>query len=152
MCQSLIGLARTDDVIWVHDYHLMMLPKLIKDAALKVSIVFYMHVPFPTSQIFRFGNIVPYSRHLRSYSYYFPTPHYPIHALYSLLTPYSHALITTILISYIPYYITIRSLPAANELLQSMTCADVVGFHAFDHARYNFVTPYAYAYSSNPRL
>lgn len=44
---------KQDDVVWVHDYHLMLLPKLLRDAELKISIVFYLHIPFPTSQIFR---------------------------------------------------------------------------------------------------
>ena len=39
------------DVVWVHDYHLMKLPKLLRDANLKISIVFYLHIPFPTSQV-----------------------------------------------------------------------------------------------------
>ena len=41
------------DVVWVHDYHLMKLPKLLREAHLKISLVFYLHIPFPTSQIFR---------------------------------------------------------------------------------------------------
>lgn len=46
-----------------------------------VKVIFFLHIPFPTSQIF-------------------------------------------------------RTLTKANELLQAMTCADVLGFHAFDHARH----------------
>ena len=29
----------------------MKLPKLLRDANLKISIVFYLHIPFPTSQV-----------------------------------------------------------------------------------------------------
>ena len=52
-------------------------PARLKD----LRIIFFMHIPFPTSQLF-------------------------------------------------------RTLPRASDLLESMICADVVGFHAFDHARH----------------
>ena len=97
MCQSLMGLARADDVIWVHDYHLMMLPKLIKDAALKVSIVFYMHVPFPTSQIFRYVRLHIHTKHTHSphpkYSGMFGNvPNTPFKTHLSILIQYSDTL------------------------------------------------------------
>ena len=75
------------DVLWVHDYHLMLLPSLISGYEMRVhkqrkcSVIFFLHIPFPTSQIFR--------------------------ALY-----------------------------CGEELLNGMLCADVIGFHAFDHARH----------------
>ena len=49
--ESVIPHIKEDDVVWVHDYHLMLLPKLLRDAGLKISIVFYLHLPFPTSQV-----------------------------------------------------------------------------------------------------
>ena len=51
--ECVIPHLKQDDVVWVHDYHLMLLPKLLREAELKISIVFYLHIPFPTSQIFR---------------------------------------------------------------------------------------------------
>ena len=48
---SVIPHIKEGDVVWVHDYHLMKLPKLLRDANLKISIVFYLHIPFPTSQV-----------------------------------------------------------------------------------------------------
>mmetsp|Transcript_44982 Transcript_44982/g.140907 ORF Transcript_44982/g.140907 Transcript_44982/m.140907 type:complete len:1068 (-) Transcript_44982:2259-5462(-) len=74
-------------IVWVHDYHLMLLPKLLGDAEMRLmgerrsKIVFFLHIPFPTSQIF-------------------------------------------------------RTLSCGEALLQGMVSADVVGFHAFDHARH----------------
>ena len=47
------GLASAKDIVWVHDYHLLLLPKLLRDQQLDVSIVFFNHIPFPTSQILR---------------------------------------------------------------------------------------------------
>jgi len=70
--------------LWIHDYHLALLPKYLceKDRATKYCRkVFFLHIPFPTSQIF-------------------------------------------------------RELECGEEILQGMLHADVVGFHAFDHARH----------------
>ena len=45
--------ARPDDLIWVHDYQLMMLPKLLRDASPDAKIGFFLHIPFPSSELFR---------------------------------------------------------------------------------------------------
>lgn len=41
------------DVIWVHDYHLMLLPEMIREAIPKATIGFFLHIPFPAYEIFR---------------------------------------------------------------------------------------------------
>jgi trehalose 6-phosphate synthase/phosphatase len=41
------------DTVWIHDYHLMLLPNLIKKAAPDVSIGFFLHIPFPSYEILR---------------------------------------------------------------------------------------------------
>ncbi len=45
--------VQDDDLIWIHDYHLLLLPKLIKDQHPKVSIGYFQHIPFPSFEIFR---------------------------------------------------------------------------------------------------
>lgn len=70
--------------LWIHDYHLSLLPKYLSEPGRLTQAcrkVFFLHIPFPTSQIF-------------------------------------------------------RELECGEELLQGMLHADVVGFHAFDHARH----------------
>lgn len=52
-CDEVVKIAGPDDVIWVHDYHLMLLPKLIRDRMPNVQIGFFLHIPFPSSEIFR---------------------------------------------------------------------------------------------------
>lgn len=53
----------SNSVMWVHDYHLMLLPKILSDREKeeckqrRTSIIFFLHIPFPTSQIFRSVNI-----------------------------------------------------------------------------------------------
>ena len=78
------------DTVWVHDYHLMLLPSMLASAPMftqdlfttrKARIVFFFHIPFPTSQLF-------------------------------------------------------CSLAHGSRLLNGIVGADVVGFHAFDHARH----------------
>lgn len=48
---SLEKLLRPDDVIWVHDYHLMPLAKALRDRGHKNKIGFFIHVPFPPEEI-----------------------------------------------------------------------------------------------------
>jgi trehalose 6-phosphate synthase len=38
---------RPDDVIWVHDYHLMPLAKALRDRGKNNKIGFFLHIPFP---------------------------------------------------------------------------------------------------------
>jgi trehalose 6-phosphate synthase/phosphatase len=39
--------------IWIHDYHLMPLPRLLKKELPDSSIGFFLHIPFPSYEIFR---------------------------------------------------------------------------------------------------
>lgn len=45
--------VRDDDIIWIHDYHLMLLPSYLREADCKVSIGFFLHRPFPSYELFR---------------------------------------------------------------------------------------------------
>ena len=56
-CDELEKVARPGDTIWVHDYHLMLLPNLIRKRIPGVSIGFFLHIPFPSYEMFR---ILPY--------------------------------------------------------------------------------------------
>ncbi len=42
---------KPDDVVWVHDYHLMPLAKALRDRGHKNKIGFFIHVPFPPPEI-----------------------------------------------------------------------------------------------------
>jgi trehalose 6-phosphate synthase/phosphatase len=81
------GIVRPGDILWIHDYHLSLLPKMVSEweddkyGGRVTRKVFFLHIPFPTSQIF-------------------------------------------------------RELECGESILQGMLHADVVGFHAFDHARH----------------
>lgn len=42
-----------DDIIWVHDYQLMLLPKMIKEKYPDTQVGFFLHIPFPSFELFR---------------------------------------------------------------------------------------------------
>lgn len=41
------------DVVWIHDYQLLLLPGMIREARPDVSIAFFQHIPFPSQELFR---------------------------------------------------------------------------------------------------
>ncbi len=51
--QKIIEVYEPGDVIWVHDYQLMLLPQLLRDALPDATIGFFLHIPFPSYEIFR---------------------------------------------------------------------------------------------------
>ena len=42
-----------DDYVWIHDYHLMVLPTFLRKRFNKVRLGFFLHSPFPSSEIYR---------------------------------------------------------------------------------------------------
>ncbi len=42
-----------NDLLWIHDYHLMLLPRLMREALPELGIGFFLHIPFPSSSVFR---------------------------------------------------------------------------------------------------
>jgi trehalose 6-phosphate synthase/phosphatase len=50
---AVLDLARADDVIWVHDYQLMLLPGMLRNELPGAEIGFFLHIPFPSSEILR---------------------------------------------------------------------------------------------------
>src|ERR1700746_2053783 len=50
---KVLEIAREDDLVWVHDYQLMLLPAFLRAAAPRLKIGFFLHTPFPPFEIFR---------------------------------------------------------------------------------------------------
>jgi trehalose 6-phosphate synthase/phosphatase len=44
---------RPDDVVWVHDYHLMLVPRLLRALHPRARIGFFLHTPFPSLDALR---------------------------------------------------------------------------------------------------
>ena len=42
-----------EDVVWVHDYQLLLLPALIKNEQPEARVGFVLHIPFPSYEVFR---------------------------------------------------------------------------------------------------
>jgi trehalose-6-phosphate synthase len=51
--QRIIEVYRAGDIIWVNDYHLMLVPEMVRKAVPHAIIGFFLHIPFPSSEIFR---------------------------------------------------------------------------------------------------
>ena len=51
--KHLIGELKTDDMLWVHDYHFMPLARNLRVMGCRQKIGLFLHVPFPSFQVFR---------------------------------------------------------------------------------------------------
>ena len=59
--RAILDVARDGDRIWIHDYHLMLVPDMVKKELPDSSIGFFLHIPFPSSEIFR---LIPWCREI----------------------------------------------------------------------------------------
>lgn len=46
-------MSMEDDYVWIHDYHLLVLPSLLRKKFNKMRCGLFLHSPFPSSEIFR---------------------------------------------------------------------------------------------------
>lgn len=51
--EKILKVYRPGDVIWIHDYHLMLLPQMLRAVLPDASIGFFLHIPFPSFEVFR---------------------------------------------------------------------------------------------------
>ena len=66
--RKLVPLLEPNDIIWVHDYHLIPLAAELRRAGVSNPIGFFLHVPFPSFDALR--ALPPYEHLLRSMSSY----------------------------------------------------------------------------------
>jgi trehalose 6-phosphate synthase/phosphatase len=52
-CNELTAIIKPGDTIWIHDYQLMLLPQMLRQQNPGASIGFFMHIPFPSYEIYR---------------------------------------------------------------------------------------------------
>jgi trehalose 6-phosphate synthase/phosphatase len=52
-CNAVVRVVEPEDYIWVHDYQLMLLPELIREELPDAQIGFFLHIPFPSFELFR---------------------------------------------------------------------------------------------------
>ena len=51
--EKVLETVQEGDLVWVHDYQLMLLPAMLRAAAPNLRIGFFLHTPFPAYEIFR---------------------------------------------------------------------------------------------------
>ncbi|MBK8806574.1 MAG: bifunctional alpha,alpha-trehalose-phosphate synthase (UDP-forming)/trehalose-phosphatase [Bacteroidales bacterium] len=56
-----LSVCNDDDTIWIHDYQLLLVPGMIKKANPNISIGYFLHIPFPSYEVFR---LLPWRKEL----------------------------------------------------------------------------------------
>ncbi len=51
--EKIFSIIKDDDVLWIHDYQLMLLPQLIRKQKPNATIGFFLHIPFPSYELLR---------------------------------------------------------------------------------------------------
>lgn len=51
--EKILDIIEEDDHLWIHDFHLLLLPELIRQKMPSISIGLFIHIPFPSYEIFR---------------------------------------------------------------------------------------------------
>ncbi|WP_299583317.1 bifunctional alpha,alpha-trehalose-phosphate synthase (UDP-forming)/trehalose-phosphatase [uncultured Sunxiuqinia sp.] len=59
--QKVLEVVDDGDIVWIHDYQLLLVPELIKSVKPNVTIGFFLHIPFPSFEVFR---ILPWRNEL----------------------------------------------------------------------------------------
>jgi trehalose 6-phosphate synthase/phosphatase len=59
--EALIARYRPGDTLWIHDYHLMLVPAMVRRRLPDAQIGFFLHTPFPAGDVFR---VLPWRREL----------------------------------------------------------------------------------------
>jgi trehalose 6-phosphate synthase/phosphatase len=60
-CDEIIKYLEPEDTLWIHDYQLLLLPEKIREKQEKISIGFFLHIPFPSYEVFR---LLPWRREI----------------------------------------------------------------------------------------
>ncbi len=60
-CDAVLEVVQPGDRIWIQDYQLMLLPQMLREKLPEASIGFFLHIPFPSFEVFR---ILPWRREI----------------------------------------------------------------------------------------
>jgi trehalose 6-phosphate synthase/phosphatase len=52
-CDAIVEVWQQGDTIWVHDFQLMLLPRMLRERLQDPTIGFFLHIPFPSIELFR---------------------------------------------------------------------------------------------------
>lgn len=53
VADKVVEVYEEGDIVWVHDYHLMLVPLMVREKLPNAAIGFFLHVAFPSSEVFR---------------------------------------------------------------------------------------------------
>ncbi len=51
LADALVPMLRADDLIWIHDYHLLCMPNALRSRGVLAPIGFFLHIPFPSADM-----------------------------------------------------------------------------------------------------
>ncbi len=52
-CDAIMDVVEPGDLVWVHDYHFLLLPAMLRARRADLRVGFFLHIPFPSYEIFR---------------------------------------------------------------------------------------------------
>ncbi|NAZ36687.1 trehalose-6-phosphate synthase [Rubellimicrobium sp. CFH 75288] len=52
LARALLPILRRDDLIWVHDYHLLLFGQELRNDGWQGALGFFLHIPFPAPEVF----------------------------------------------------------------------------------------------------
>lgn len=52
-CNKMKEVIQPDDFVWIHDYQLLLLPAMVRESVPGCKIGFFLHIPFPSYEIFK---------------------------------------------------------------------------------------------------
>jgi trehalose 6-phosphate synthase/phosphatase len=53
IAEGILNIAKSDDLIWIQDYHFFLVPEFLKSQRPDLKVGFFLHIPFPSVEIFR---------------------------------------------------------------------------------------------------
>jgi trehalose 6-phosphate synthase len=57
--QAIAPMVNDRDLVWVHDYHLMLLPSMLREEVdVNFRLGFFLHTPFPSSEVYRWVMVI----------------------------------------------------------------------------------------------
>lgn len=68
LARRLLPLLKPDDILWIHDYHLLPFAASLRKLGVTNRIGFFLHIPFPTPEIF--NAVPPHNELLEMMSHY----------------------------------------------------------------------------------
>jgi trehalose 6-phosphate synthase/phosphatase len=51
--EAIARCIKPDDFIWIHDYHLLLVARFLREMGIKQRLSFFLHIPFPSPDVYR---------------------------------------------------------------------------------------------------